>query len=258
MGAEVGVEGVLLVHASAEEIETEPAPMFALLADVSEGGGGECLSAVLGVDELGIAANRAYGTHAQDGGPELIDKGADVAAEAAMMRVPVAIETTETSGGLRLVDGGVAPDTGMAAGELEGEGCQLLGEVRVKQAGSGRAAAVMNEAGDGLDSGPLHVCERLVEDVERAGEVRAFPMEPVAEFLYADVPDEVEIAAAVEMSAALELIEPVVLDTVDGTFHAAPELKAIAAMLQICHPRCVLFRPVVRMVGHGPEVGRGR
>ena len=218
---------VVVIDAAAEEIDAEPATVFEEIPGAGELPGGEDFAAVFGVDKGGVGADGANGAHGKDGGAEFIDEDAQIAFEAAVVRVPVAVETGEARGGLRLVNGGVAGDPGVTLGDGKGVIGEFFGKPGVHEAGGCGAGAVVDEAGDRLDAELLHFFEAGAEGFEGAGGDGALPGEGVAELPEAKLAKEGEVTGAGEVATSLGLVEPLIVNAVDGAFHATPEFEAI-------------------------------
>lgn len=223
---QVGEERVGADDSSCEQIGAEPAAVFTLDAERAELWSGEEGASIFGVDEARIELHGADGAHGEDGGFDLVEEGAEVADDAALVGIPEAVEGGEAGGGVGLVDGGVVEDVGVALRDLECEGGELFREGRVKEAGGGRAAAVMEQADDGADAEALHVGEEEVWELPGLGGFEVLPEDGCAHGLEAEIANELEVSGdALAMPGEFELIEEEVVDAVDSAFDTTPELK---------------------------------
>ncbi len=168
---------VRAVDPSAEQIRSKPAAVLALGTERLHLRGGEDAAAVLGVDQLGLWLMHTNRLHGESSGLYLIQQGMEILGQAALVRVPMTVQAGEASRGVRLVHGRVAQDVRVAFGHCGGIRRELLGELRIQQIGSGRAAAVVHEAGDRFEAQSLHLSQGLIEKLPRLCRGEVLPMQ---------------------------------------------------------------------------------
>jgi hypothetical protein len=199
-----------------------------MLAEFSigvQGGSRPGLATILRRHEASIGADGANGLHGEDRGSEFIGKGADIAAHAVMMRVPMAIEAAEPGGSLGFVDRRVSREEGIAACDGEGVLSQARGEVGGEEICVSRAAAVVNEAGNRINFQGAHASQGVIEGLPASGPGESLPVQSITESAQSKAREAIEIRESAEVSGAFDLVEEGVPDAVDGALHATPEFE---------------------------------
>ncbi len=91
-----------------------------------------------------------------------------------------------------------------------------------------RAAAMMAERQNGVETEPLDLAQALVGPAEvplfRFIRRDAFPQRRVANRSHAQVGNQMKVLQAVFMTTAECLVEPLIADAIDGTLIATPKL----------------------------------
>src|SRR3954470_7278953 len=147
----------------------------------------------------------------------------------AAVRIPMPVEAAEARGGERLVHGRVVLEPRIALGYRARKLRQLLGKARRHEACVPRAAAMVNEPGDGVDAELAQATQALVwpapVGARRAVGRDALPEYGIAQLAHAQLGDAFQVIDALGVTAALHLAEVLVADAVDGAFDAAPQLQ---------------------------------
>jgi hypothetical protein len=215
--------------ATGEQVEAEPAPLVLVARLVSELLRREGLAEVFGLEELGGRVGAPDCRHRLGGAQTFVDQRARHLLEAALVRIPVAVEARETRRGERLVDRGPPFDPRIAFRHARGIVAEQLWKCRIGQAGVARARPVMNEATDDGNAKLAqprqpNVVPREVELVGPVGRHR-FPDDGIAHRLDPQSGDRVQVVEPGVMPGLDDLVPEVVADANDRAFNPAPELQ---------------------------------
>ena len=146
--------------------------------------------------------------------------------------VPEAVEATEASGGQGLVDRGEGRYPGVACRDFAGVAGEQLGELVVEEACVARPAAVVDQAGDGLNIELAQSLQTLVGPIPvlSVGVVRrdGLPKNGVSQRSYPQVGNQVEIFDALGVATCLKLVKIKVANPVDGAFDPSTKLRQAA------------------------------
>lgn len=135
----------------------------------------------------------ADGLHGKHDALSLMEERTHVAVHAAMMREPVAIETGEASGGLRLINGRVVRDPGITLRYLQRIQGELLRKRGIEKIGVRRSAAMMNEAYDRMQPMMFDSFQHAVSFRPVTKLIEALPMQSDAQGLQAECREEFQI-----------------------------------------------------------------
>jgi hypothetical protein len=122
---------VVCRHAAAKQIEPEPAAMLALDAKRFQAEGLKESAAIFGMYQPRVGLNRANSAHRKHNPLHLMEKRANIAAHCAMVREPVAVQASETTSRLRLIDRRVVDNPWVALRHLQTKCGELLRKLRV-------------------------------------------------------------------------------------------------------------------------------
>ena len=148
------------------------------------------------------------------------------------MRIPVAVESAEASGGERFVDRGVRVNPWVPLRNLSGVGGELLGKVAVEKRRVNRSAAMVDESGHRLYAEGLKLAKALVGPspvrTYRAERSNPFPKYRIAQPADAQRGDAAEVAGPLGMPGPFQLIVIAIADAVHSALDAAPQLQCRA------------------------------
>ena len=144
------------------------------------------------------------------------------------MRIPVAVEPAEASGGEGFVDRRIGVNPRVPLRHLSGVGGEPLGKLQVEERRVHRPAAVVDESGNRRYAEREKLAKALVGPspvrTERAERSNPFPKYRIAQSSDPQRSDAAEIAGPVGMTGPFDLIVIAIADSVHGAFDAAPEL----------------------------------
>ena len=139
----------------------------------------------------------------------------------------MAIEAGEAGRGQGLVDRCPILHPGIAARHLPCELRELLGEIRIEQAGAGRAAAMVDQAenrpyAETAKLGHPHVMPGPVANCRVIGR-HALPADGIPQRADPEARDGLKVGHAVVVPGLAELVAQTVTDAYDAAFQPPPE-----------------------------------
>jgi len=220
-------ERVPLAHPARQQVERQPAADVLVVGLVPEGPRGEGLSEVLRLHQRGTRPGLAAdGAHREQHAAALEGDHAEEIRLRPRVRPPMAVEAREPRRGQRLVHGRPGVHPGVAAGDLGGLLGEALWQERVEQAGAHRAAAVVDEADDGIDAEAALLREALVvpAPIRAVAQARhhALPADRVAQGGEAEGAGGLEVGGAQRVAGVAELVAEPVAHADDAALEAAP------------------------------------
>ncbi len=172
------------VYHAAKQIERKPSALVLEACLVCQSTCTVCLSQIFRLHQQSLRIDFANRAHRKDRPFALGDKRARERPAAAMVGIPVCIQSTEPGGRQRLVDGCIAVDPRVALGDRAGIAGELFGECNVEQIRTARPASMMEKTNDRIDPELAQALQSLVRPapVEAAVVANgAFPQNRIAE-----------------------------------------------------------------------------
>ena len=226
---QVGPQRVSRDDAAAQQIKRQPAAGVLELGLVTQRRCRVGDAQVIGLHQLRRRVDPPDLAHGQASGQHLVEQSPQKAGVAAMVRVPDAVQRTETRGGQRLVDWRVGIQMRVTLRHRAGIAGQCLRKGRVEQLGITRPAAMVKQSRDAKQAQRLHavdagVCPAKIKTRSTAQRA-ALPQQGQANALDAQAGDAVQVIEALRKSGLFELVAVSVAHPVDGAFRPRPQLQ---------------------------------